>query len=243
MIRSISSISERTSGSYAGSPSPAARPISRTLIISDDEQHRSLLCAEACNDGLDTRVTPDAPRAIESHQTDWSPDAIVVDLLMPRAEHYAVVRALRSAFAVPVFVISDVPGSEVFPFDQGVLFVSRLDVIAEIRQLNALATRGVDRIIAGHLQLDTRASRAIFHDRVIDLTCDEAATLAALMLNLGEAVTRRTLIASIGGVHRDFDPRIIDVHVVRLMVKLGSLPHMRIDRAPDRDGYLLRTTA
>ena len=62
------------------------------------------------------------------------------------------------------------------------------------------------------------------------------------MLNHGEAVARRTLIASIGGVLRDLDPRIIDVHVVRLMVKFGPTSQVRIDRTPDREGYLLRTT-
>jgi DNA-binding response OmpR family regulator len=243
MVRSISSVSENFGASDADLPSPVARPIVRMLIISDDEQHRGLLRSEACNDGLDTRVAPDANRAIEAHQTDWTPDAIVVDQLMPRAEHYAVVRALRSAFAVPVFVVSDMPGSATFPFDHGVFFISRLAVIAEIRHLNTLAARDVDRIIAGLLQLDTRKSQAIIHDRVIDLTRDESATLAVLMLNIGESVTRRTLVASIGGVQRDLDPRIIDIHVVRLMVKFGPTSQVRIERTPDREGYLLRTSA
>ena len=242
MVRSISSVSKSFGASHAERPMPAARPIVRMLIISDDELHRGLLRAEACKDGLDTRVAPDATRAIEAHQTDWTPDAIVVDQLMPRTEHYAVVRALRSAFAVPVFVVSDMPISATFPFDQGVLFLSRLAVISEIRHLNALAARDVNRIIAGNLQLDTRTSQAILSDRVIDLTRDEAATLAALMLNHGEAVTRSMLIASIGGLQRDLDPRIIDVHVVRLMVKLGPTSQVRIDRTPDREGYLLRTS-
>src|SRR6478735_3360710 len=242
MVRSISPVSETFGLDYADLPSPVARPIARVLIISDDELHRSLLRTEACNDGLDTRVAPDATRAIEVLQSDWTPDAIVVDQLMPRAEHYAVVRALRSVFAVPVFVVSDMPLSSTFSFDQGVFFRSRLAVISEIRQLNALAAREVDLIVAGNLQLDMRSSQAIFHDRVIDLSRDEAATLAALMLNHGEAVARRTLIASIGGVLRDLDPRIIDVHVVRLMVKFGPTSQVRIDRTSDREGYLLRTT-
>ena len=179
MVRSISPVSETFGLNYADLPSPVARPIARVLIISDDELHRSLLRTEACNDGLDTRVAPDATRAIEVLQTDWTPDAIVVDQLMPRAEHYAVVRALRSVFAVPVFVVSDMPLSSTFSFDQGVFFRSRLAVISEIRHLNALAAREVDLIIAGNLQLDMRSSQAIFHDRVIDLSRDEAATLAA----------------------------------------------------------------
>jgi DNA-binding response OmpR family regulator len=63
------------------------------------------------------------------------------------------------------------------------------------------------------------------------------------MLNHDEAVSCRTLIASIGGVQRDLDPGVIDVHAARLMVKFGSTPELRIEQTPDREGYLLRTIA
>jgi DNA-binding response OmpR family regulator len=144
---------------------------------------------------------------------------------------------------VPVFVVSDVSVSSTSPLNQGVLFLSRNAVVHEIRHLISLAARNAGRITAGNLLLDTRTSRAIFHDRVIDLTWDETAILAALMLNHGEAVSCRTLIASIGGVQRDLDPRVIDVHVARLVVKFGPTSEVRIEQTPDREGYRFRSIA
>jgi len=243
MARSISSSIPNVASYPADQPMPVARPIVRILIISDDESNRSLLQAEAGRDGLDARLAPDTTRALESHRTDWVPDAIVLDQLMPRAELYAVVREVRSAFAVPVFVVSDVTESSTYPLHQGVLFLSRNAVVHEIRHLIALAARNGGRIAAGNLLLDTRTSRAIFHGRVIDLTWDETAILAALMLNHGEAVSCRTLIASIGGVQRDLDPLVIDVHIARLMMRFGLTTEVRIEQTPDREGYLLRSIA
>jgi len=86
MVRSISSVSEIFGASYDDWSSPVARPTNRVFIISDDDLHRGVLRADACNDGFDTCVAPDATRAIETHQTDWTPDAIVVDQLMPRTD-------------------------------------------------------------------------------------------------------------------------------------------------------------
>jgi two-component system response regulator RegX3 len=240
MVRSVSSPTHNVASFLAGQPIPVERPIVRILIVSDDKSHRSHLQAEAGRDGLDTRLAPDATCAIESHRSGWAPDAIVLDQLMPRTELYAAVRELRSVFEVPVFVVSQVPVPSALPLNQNVHFLSRNAVVNEIRHLIASAALHEGCITVGNLQLDTRTSQAMFNDQVIDLTRDESATLAALMLNHGEAVTRCTLIASIGGVQRDLDPRMIDVHIVRLKAKISPISQVRIDRTADREGYLLR---
>ena len=51
---------------------------------------------------------------------------------------------------------------------------------------------------------------------------------------------RRTLVSALGGLQRDLDPRIIDVHVVRLMVALGAGSPVTVERSHDREGYRLR---
>ena len=55
----------------------------------------------------------------------------------------------------------------------------------------------------------------------------------------GEAVSRRTLVAAVGGLGFDLDPRVVDIHVVRLMLAIGEDAGVRIMRTADRAGYVL----
>jgi len=71
------------------------------------------------------------------------------------------------------------------------------------------------------------------------LAPEEAAALRLLMQHAGEYVTRQTLLSAVIQAHRDLDPRIIDVYLVRLMVKLESATPFRISRSQHFDAYRL----
>ena len=131
----------------AGSHAAGARPIVRLLIISDHERHRSELRTEAEQAGFDIRIAPDASRAIESDRLDWNPDAVLLDQLLPRSDQYAAIRALRSAFGVPAFVVSDA-GDAAYPFDRDVHLSPRQQIIAEARLFNAVVTSTPPTIVA-----------------------------------------------------------------------------------------------
>lgn len=216
-----------------------ARPIVRLLIISDRDHHRSEIEHEARNAGFETRVEPDARRAIERDRLDWNPDAVLLDQLLPRGDQYAAIRALRSAFGVMAFVVSDV-NDDVYPFVRDVYFAPRQAIIAEARLVNEVLAGRSRYLEFGDLLLDTLSGRASISGRAIELTRDETVILSTLIVNQGAEAPRRTLAAAIG-VQRDLDPRIVDVHVIRLMVKLGDASPIRVERTPNRQGYLLVT--
>ena len=225
----------------AGSHAAGARPIVRLLIISDHERHRSELGTEAEQAGFDIRIAPDASRAIESDRLDWNPDAVLLDQLLPRSDQYAAIRALRSAFGVPAFVVSDA-GDAAYPFDRDVHLSPRQQIIAEARLFNAVVTSTRRYLTFGDLKLDTCTGLVTSSGRAINLSRDEATTLSVLIMNQGTGVSRRSLASAIG-VQRDLDARIVDVHVVRLMVKLGDASAGHIERTPDRQGFQLTAIA
>jgi DNA-binding response OmpR family regulator len=229
-----------SSGRVRAEPATPATRVVNLLLIVDDELFRSSLLALATELGLDTRVEVTAADAIRSYRSNWTPHLIVLDQLMPRSELYATVRANRAAFGVPVLAITgDIGSVEPLP-EPGALLLGRHAAIAEIRRLARQPRSGNAVIAIGPLSIDRACWTASFHDVPLRLNPDEVSTLVLLMEHEGAVVHRRTLVSALGGLQRDLDPRIIDVHVVRLMVALGAGSPVTVERSHDREGYRLR---
>lgn len=210
------------------------------LMIADDEPFRNRLLELAAELELDVRSEATAVDAILAYRATWVPHAVVLDQLMPRSEYYAASRALRSAFGVPVLAVTgETLSSDLIP-EPGVLLLSRSAALAELRRLARRIESDASRLTIGPLTLDLLTCTAALNGMPLRLAPDESSTLALLMQHEGSVVHRRTLVAAIGGIQRDLDPRIVDVHVVRLMVKLGSGTPVSIERSQDREGYILR---
>jgi two-component system response regulator MtrA len=212
----------------------------RLLVIVDDEPFRNRLLALAEELGVQARQETAAIDAILAYRANWMPHAIVIDQLMPRSEYYAAIRALRSAFGVPVLAVTAESRSTDQMPEPGVLLLGREAAIAEIRRLTHNGASDGAVISIGSLSLDRTGHAATLRGIPLHLPPDEASTLALLMRHAGSVIHRRTLVSALGGLQRDLDPRIIDVHVVRLMVKLGSNAPVSIERSQDREGYILR---
>jgi DNA-binding response OmpR family regulator len=213
------------------------------LLIVDDEPFRNRLLDLVEELGLHARQETTAVDAILAYRANWTPHAIVIDQLMPRGEYYAALRALRSAIGVPVLAVTGETRSPDHLLEPGVLLLGREAALAEIRRLTHAVDSGESVLTIGSLTLDRARCIAALDGSPLRLSPDEATTLSMLMQHEGSVVHRRTLVAAVGGLQRDLDPRIIDVHVVRLMVKLGSGSPVLIEHSQDREGYILRPIA
>jgi DNA-binding response OmpR family regulator len=214
-------------------------PVKRLLVIVDDRVQRQRLAIEADAAGFDTHFAISAAEALGVQPDDWAPDAIVLDQLLPRSEQYAIIRKLRSTFGVPLLVASDEIGASETPFDRDVVMLSRGSLINEARHVRAQAEAPPKEMIVGTLTLDTTRGVASDGGRSITISSEEAIALGVLMQRSGEFVTRQTLLSALVRAHRDLDPRIIDVYIVRLMVKLESASSLRIVRSQQFDAYKL----
>jgi DNA-binding response OmpR family regulator len=214
-------------------------PIRRLLVIVDDKVQQQRLAIEADAAGFDTHFATSAVEALATQHDDWSPDAIVLDQLLPRSEQYATIRKLRSAFHVPLLVASDEIGASETPFDRAVVMLSRGSLISEARHVHGEDEEPPKEIIVGKLTLNTAHGKASADGRSIAISPEEAVALGVLMHRAGEFVTRQTLLAAMIRAHRDLDPRIIDVYIVRLMVKLEDSTSLRIVRSQQFDAYKL----
>lgn len=219
----------------------------RILLVADDATSSCQYTSTLWSAGFSVRVTQDAHAGLLAAGSDWQPDLVVVDLLLPRSDCYAIVRAFRATYTVPVLLV--LPGA-----DRSAVRHEIVDVIVarpmepavllrEARRLLGEAPRQPTPIVAGGLRLMLESKTAEIGSERLHLTRDEFDVLARLAMQPGKPVERARRIQALAGFGRDADPRLVDVHLVRLMVRLSEDDGLAIARTSDPPGFVLHATS
>jgi DNA-binding response OmpR family regulator len=217
----------------------------RIVLVSDDEQLRSLLGGLLNAHGYRGVVGVDTAPSRQP-VAEW--DIAVVDMSASYDETMRVLQQLKSTGAATIAIFAQrngaaaprelVTGTDVLlgkPFDpRELLLVIRgmLDGQADAVPL------GDATVSAGPITLSTLLNQATVASREIELTGVEARILCELVINATRPVTRERLMRR--ALLRSADSRGLDTHVSRLRRKIGR---DRNGRTPIRTvrgvGYLL----
>ena len=158
------------------------------------------------------------------------PDALVLDLGLPRVDGLDVIRAIRRDSRVPILILSArgdeadrVAGLELGADDYVVKPFSPRELVARVRAVlrRADAVPLTDeRIVAGDLVLDLVRRRVTVLDRAVNLTPTEFDLLATLAREPGRVWTRSQLLDAVHGFSLETYERAIDGHIRNLRRKL-----------------------
>ena len=203
----------------------------RILLADDDQAFCDLLKEYLGRQGYEVEAVHDGAAAIKA-ATEASYDAMVLDVMMPKADGYRVLKELRSPGRMPILMLT-ARGEDV---DKIVgLELGADDYLAKPCNPRELAARlkavlrrtqpqpaGSEHIALGDLEL-TPAARAVkLKGQSIELTGAEFDVLRALVEDAGRVLSkdelaRRALRRPLGLFDRS-----IDMHVSRLRSKLGE---------------------
>jgi DNA-binding response OmpR family regulator len=211
-----------------------AIPESRTrvLLIDDDEALGVLLTEYLGRFGFAVKAVTqpdDGLRAIEAAP----PDIVVLDVMLPGMDGFAVCRKVRETSRVPIVmltarggVMDRVVGLELGaddylpkPFEPREL-VARLQAVLR-RGAGGAADESV-RVGPLEIRWDSRTTR--LDGRPLELTTAEFALLALLVKSRGRVLTRDRILEATRGLDWEAYDRSIDVLVSRLRQKLGDDP-------------------
>jgi DNA-binding response OmpR family regulator len=219
----------------------------RILIIEDEASMASSLARGLAAEGYTVDVASDGQAGLARAQGgDY--DAIVLDLMLPKLNGFAVTAALReSGKSVPVLMLTAKQGE----FDQ----TESLDTGADdflskpfsypvlLARLRALIRRGGSPTGAvlshGEISLDTREHRCWRAGEEVALTAREFALLTYLLHRAGEPVPKGELLRHVWDPAIDRDPNVVEVYVGYLRRKLdrgGEPSHIETVRSA---GYRL----
>ncbi len=195
------------------------------LIVDDESQVRDIVADYLERDGFHVRTAQDGEEALAAIRSK-RPDAMVLDLMLPKIDGLAVLQTLRDGGDdVPVIVLSArgkeherVAGLELGADDYLAKPASPREIAARVRAvLRRSRPVGPSTITFGDYFVD-RAARSITKDgEELVLRPKEFDLLVHMASRPGEVMTRSDLLRDVWGSSPDWqDPGTVTVHVRRL---------------------------
>jgi two-component system copper resistance phosphate regulon response regulator CusR len=183
----------------------------------------------------------------ETGTTDY--DAVILDVMLPAKDGFAVCRAVRSGgSSVPILMLTarDTVDARIEGLDCGAddYLVKPFDFGELLARLRALIRRGrqpllPEKLTAGPLTLETRSRLVRIHGRDVALTAKEYAFLEYLVRHAGDVVTRSDIAEHVWDEHYDPFSNVVDVYVQRLRRKLDQPGIQSLIRTRRGEGYQL----
>jgi two-component system, OmpR family, response regulator MprA len=219
------------------------------LVVDDEPAVRDSLDRALRLEGYKVELAADGAEALGA-LAERSPDALVLDLMMPRVDGFEVCRRMRSAGnRTPVLVltardgVSDrVRGLDAGADDYLVKPFALDELLARLRALlrrsGASAPGQVLRF--SDLILDPVAHQVKRGDREVELTRTEFLLLELFMLHPRQVLTRSVIFERVWGYDFGPDSNSLEVYVSYLRRKLESAGEPRLLHTVRGVGYVLR---
>ncbi|MFI6741401.1 response regulator transcription factor [Nonomuraea sp. NPDC050451] len=200
----------------------------RVLLVEDEERLADLVKGGLAGEGFAVDVAHDGRDGLWM-ATENTYDVIVLDVMLPRMNGYAVCAKLREAGDwTPIMMLTAKDGiyDEAEALDNGAddYLAKPFSYVVLLARLRALVRRGGRErpvsITVGDLVIDPAALKCRRGEVEIGLTPKEFAVLHALARRSGEVVSKSELLAQAWDFSYDGDPNIVEVYISALRRKI-----------------------
>ncbi|TWP49937.1 response regulator transcription factor [Lentzea tibetensis] len=228
----------------------------RILVVDDDRQIRESLRRSLQFNGYQVECAGDGMQALES-VTAQRPDAMVLDVMMPRLDGLEVCRRLRSTGDdLPILVLTarDAVSDRVSGLDAGADdYLPKPFALEELlARLRALLRRSATDADAASspaavlkfadLELDPSTRDVRRGDRPISLTRTEFSLLELLLAHPRQVLTRGRILEDVWGYDFPTSGNALEVYVGYLRRKTEADGEPRLIHTVRGVGYVLRET-
>ncbi len=204
---------------------------SRVLVVDDEENIRFLVASALELAGLEADTAATGRSALE-RIASWRPDAVVLDVMLPDLDGFAILQRLRDqGNKVPIVFLTARNTTEdrvrglsdggddylVKPFEVAEL-VARVQL--RLRRTDEPATSR--RLRCADLEMDTDRHEVVRAGRVVHLSPTEYNLLHYLMVNMGRVLTRAQILDRVWSYDFDGDPAVVDTYVSYLRRKVDD---------------------
>lgn len=158
-------------------------------------------------------------------------DLVILDVMLPGIDGFALLAALRSTKQVPVLMLTargqtddKVKGFELGADDYLVKPFQFPELLARVRSLlkRGQQVSATPQLRVGDLELDAVRHRATRAGQRIDLSAKEFALLSLLVQRTGQVLSRTQIASLVWDINFDSDTNVVEVAVRRLRAKIDE---------------------
>ena len=203
------------------------------LIVEDDRNIADLLQMYLEKEGYDVTVACDGGAGLQAFR-DKKPDLVLLDIMMPVMDGWAVCRSIRAESQVPIIMLT--AKGEVDDKVQGLRngaddYITKPFEMKEVlARMEAVLRRTAgtqpqtDRVLQfDKLTIDMDAFQLTVDGKKVDTPPKEMELLYFLASSPNRVYTRNQLLDQVWGFDYFGDSRTVDVHVKRLREKLEGV--------------------
>jgi len=203
--------------------------VTRVLIIDDDTELCSLLQEFLEREGFRVTLEHNGYRGLDL-ASNGGFDLIVLDLMLPGIDGFALLKRLRTKSPVPVLMLTArgededrIVGLELGADDYLAKPFNPRELLARIRAiLRRVHGRGKGRIEVNGVVIDPGSREVFCDDRRVEMTTLEFDILETLVRSAGSVVSRDALMETMYNRKATPFDRSIDMHVSHLRRKLET---------------------
>ena len=201
------------------------------LIAEDDADIRAVLRLYLESEGFRVVESADGKAALAAALRE-SPDAAILDVMMPEMNGYELTRALRRTSDIPLLILSaksadndKILGLNLGADDYIAKPFNPMEVVARVKaHLRRAGGSRRESLTVGALTLDTAAMQLYKDGQPVALTPTEYKILAQLMRAPGRIFTKVQLYEGIAGEFFESNDNTMMVHISKLREKIEDDP-------------------
>ena len=203
----------------------------KILIAEDEANIRELLRLYLEREGYTVLEAENGVEGIKKWKSD-KPDMLLLDVMMPVMDGWAVCREIRAESDVPIIMLTAkgetadrVSGLEMGADDYIVKPLEMPEVIARVRAVfrRMAPDDAPEKLSFDNLVIDKQAYDLVIKGKRVDAPPKEIELLYFLASSPNRVFTRAQLLDDVWGFDYFGDTRTVDVHVKRLREKLEGV--------------------
>lgn len=203
----------------------------KILIVEDEANIRELLRLYLEREGYTVLEAENGVQGIKKWKSD-KPDMLLLDVMMPVMDGWAVCREIRAESDVPIIMLTAkgetadrVSGLEMGADDYIVKPLEMPEVIARVRAVfrRMAPDDAPEKLSFDNLVIDKQAYDLVIKGKRVDAPPKEIELLYFLASSPNRVFTRAQLLDDVWGFDYFGDTRTVDVHVKRLREKLEGV--------------------
>lgn len=216
----------------------------KVLIVDDDNNIAELIALYLTKECYETKIVNDGESVMPAMES-FSPNLILLDIMLPGMDGYQVCREVRMKYSVPIIMLS--AKGEIFdkvlglelgaddyiekPFDSKELVARAKAVLRRYKPAapEPSPAASADKCVQyADLSVNLTNYSVLYMGRTVDMPPKELELLYFLASSPNHVFTREQLLDQIWGYEYVGDTRTVDVHIKRLREKIKDHANWKI---------------